>query len=81
MRLFISHKCFLCRWVEPFFRRWIEVYKIFPDGIARQVNGSGLLDGRGIPAVPALVVGKRVFVGVPRLATLLIRRPKDGRHD
>lgn len=78
LELYISAKCFLCRWIEPRLRellagRGLEltVFKV-KGTIARQVNGTDMrvLKTGEIPAVPALRVGRVLLVGTGMLGAL-----------
>lgn len=70
-RLFISPKCFTCRWVEPLLRLWfsrrgvrLSIYKLQGDH-AYQVNGDDVIavDTAVINATPALQVGRIIVIG------------------
>lgn len=82
LKLYISPRCFLCRWLEPPARlvaaalgARLAVFKLHPDGVARQVNGQATEDATWLPGVPALVAGRYVFVGLPLLTWHRRRRP------
>lgn len=75
-RLYISHRCFLCRILEPRVRFWfwrrgwaLEVYKLRGD-TAHRVNDVGMHDASHIPAVPALTIEGVTLVGVGMLKVL-----------
>ena len=81
MRLYISHRCFLCRWLEPIAARLarlagvrLTIWKLHPDGWAHQVNGPGRHWAGDIPAVPTLIAGRVVVVGLPALLARMTRR-------
>lgn len=82
LKLYLSHHCFLCRWLEPparlaaaIFGTRLLVFKLHPDGLARQVNGTATEDAAWLPGVPALVAGRYVLVGLPLPTWPRRRRP------
>lgn len=77
-RLFVSPRCFACRWMEPILRMWFSrrglslgVYKL-NGSRAFQVNGDDVIsvDQRVIVATPALQIGRVVVIGSGILAWL-----------
>ena len=77
-RLFVSPRCFVCRWMEPVLKAWfwrrgirLGVYKLH-DGHAFQVNGEDVVavDRDIISGTPALQIGRVVVIGSGILAWL-----------